>query len=249
MILDTLNDKQAQAVQSITGETLVIAGAGSGKTAVLTRRCAFLISQGARPGSILSVTFTNKAAQEMNHRIRKLLTEVGINIPFQPPWVADYTMAPLFCTFHSLGVRLLREYGHELDVKKEFNILDSDDQQKLIKLCQKELNIDPKVMPPKYASSFISLCKQELLLARDSSQVSRDYLPIFHEVYKLYEKKCIENQVVDFDDLILKSYLLLKNFPSVRQELQNRWEHIQVDEFQDINQAQFQLIKLLYEPV
>jgi DNA helicase II / ATP-dependent DNA helicase PcrA len=246
-IFDNLNSRQTEAVQSVEGETLVIAGAGSGKTAVLTRRCAYLITQGVVPGSILSLTFTNKAAQEMNHRIRQLLQEVGIYVPFVPSWSNDYLSSPLFCTFHSLGVKLLREFGTNIDLKKEFSILDSDDQLKLIRECQKELNIDPKVMQPSYVSHFISQCKQELLTATQSNEVSKDFLPAFHQVYARYENKCKQNNVVDFDDLILKPYLIIRDFGEVQETLHNRWKHIQVDEFQDINFAQFELVSLLYK--
>ena len=242
-----LNNRQTEAVKSVFGETLVIAGAGSGKTAVLTRRCAYLIAEGARPGSILSLTFTNKAALEMNQRIRKLLFELGYDLPFVPAWSLDYTNSPLFCTFHSLGVRLLREFGDLVGIPKAFTILDKDDQTKLVKTCQKELNIDPKVMAPSYAIHFISQCKQDLLVAADSHKIAQDYLPIFHQVYKAYEAKCRANAVVDFDDLILQPYLVLRHHPEARRACQNRWLHIQVDEFQDINLAQFELVAMLYK--
>lgn len=248
-IIDGLNLRQKEAVKSIYGETLVIAGAGSGKTAVLTRRCAYLIAEGARPGSILSLTFTNKAAAEMNQRIRKLLFELGYDLPFTPTWSLDYTNSPLFCTFHSLGVRLLREFGELVGVPKTFTILDKDDQLKLIKDTQKSLNIDPKVMAPNYAVHFISQCKQELLVAANSHKYSKDFLPVFHQVYKVYEERCRANGVVDFDDLILMPYLVLKNHLSARIICQERWRHIQVDEFQDINVAQFELVGLLYKEI
>lgn len=246
-ILDNLNDRQRQAASSVSGETLVIAGAGSGKTAVLTRRCAYMISRGVKPGSILSLTFTNKAAQEMNHRMRKLLQDCGINLPYVPVWSQDYQSAPLLCTFHSLGLRLLREFGERLDIPKSFGILDSDDQTKLIKECLKELNVDTKVLSPSFALHFISLCKQELLTPENSTKVSKDYLPVFHQTYKKYWQKCRFNGVVDFDDLILLTYLILRDYGEVREICHKRWKHIQIDEFQDINLAQFELVKLLYD--
>jgi DNA helicase II / ATP-dependent DNA helicase PcrA len=246
-LLDKLNDKQKQAVRSLDGETLVIAGAGSGKTAVLTRRCVYLILQGIKPGSILSLTFTNKAAKEMNERMRSLLAEMDIFLPYTPPWSQDYSSSPLFCTFHSLGVRLLREFGECIGITKEFNILDSQDQVKILRDILKEMNVDIKLMTPGYVSYFISLCKQELLTPENSNQLSKDYLPTFHTAYRKYAHYCRENNVVDFDDLIFLTYLILKNHPEIRQICQERWQHIQVDEYQDINYSQFQLISLLYE--
>jgi DNA helicase-2/ATP-dependent DNA helicase PcrA len=247
-ITDHLNDRQDQAVKSITGSTLVVAGAGSGKTAVLTRRCAYLIAQGVIPGRILCLTFTNKAAAEMNKRVRQLLHDVGIHLPEIPIWKEDYIQSPLLCTFHSLGVRLLREFGDRIDLKKEFNILDTDDQKKLVREIIKELNMDEKNLQPSLALYFISQCKQELLLAGDSRKLERDFLPVFHQIYRKYEEKLRQNQNVDFDDLLLLPYLVLKDHPDVRATLHQRWYHVMVDEFQDTNQAQFELLKLLMPP-
>jgi DNA helicase II / ATP-dependent DNA helicase PcrA len=244
-LLHSLNDKQSQAVQRVTGSTLVIAGAGSGKTLVLTRRVAHLIAQGVTPGQILCLTFTNKAAGEMNQRVRKLLEENGFNLPFVPPWKEDYVSAPLLCTFHSLGVRLLREFGDRIDLKREFTILDSDDQKRIAREIIKELNLDSKTYQPNPFIYFVSQCKQELLTADKSSQVSRDFLPVFHQFYRKYEQKLVASQAVDFDDLLLLPYLIMRDNPEVLQTLQDRWHHVMVDEFQDTNQAQFELVKLL----
>ena len=244
-ILENLNTRQIESVTSLEGSTLVIAGAGSGKTAVLTRRVAYLISQGEIPGQILCLTFTNKAAKEMNERVRKLLEEVNINLPNIPPWQNDYFRIPLLATFHSLGVRILREFGEEIDLKKEFTILDTEEQKKIIKQIQKELNIDQKNLQPSLVSYFISKCKQELLTPQDSHKISQDYLPVFHQIYKKYTEVLKKNQAVDFDDLILMPYLILRDSKKVRETLQNRWTHIMIDEFQDTNPAQFELVKLL----
>jgi DNA helicase II / ATP-dependent DNA helicase PcrA len=244
-IIEGLNQNQHAAAVQTQGSSLVIAGAGSGKTAVLTRRVAYLISQAVIPGNILCLTFTNKAAAEMNHRVRTLLNSVGIDLPFTPSWKQDYIQNPLLCTFHSLGVRLLREYGEKLDLKKEFTIIDSDDQKKLIRGILKELNVSEKTLQPSYALYFISQCKQELLQSGDSRKLTKEFLPIFHQIYAKYEQTLRTNQSVDFDDLILLSYILLRDFKEVRDELQARWKHVMVDEFQDTNPAQFELIKLL----
>ncbi len=244
-LLSGLNENQEKAVLSITGSTLVIAGAGSGKTAVLTRRCAYLIEKGVIPGSILSLTFTNKAAKEMDHRVRKLLQENGYNLPFVPAWQTDYLQQPLLCTFHSLGVRVLREYCDRIGLSSSFTILDSDDQKKIIRSILKEKNIDIKLVQPNLVVYFISQCKQEMLTADKSSQVSKEFLAIFHQIYKSYEERLKANDTVDFDDLILLPYILLRDNPDVQSELNNRWKHVQIDEFQDTNPAQFELVKLL----
>ncbi len=244
-LLHNLNDRQKQAVMQTTGSTLVIAGAGSGKTAVLTKRCAFLIAKGVEPGKILSLTFTNKAAGEMRLRVERELNSKGIYLPSIPPWKEDYTNQPLLCTFHSLGVRLLREFGEEIGVKKEFNIIDPDDQKKIIKKILKDLDISEKVVNPKLVSYFITQCKQELLTASQSRKLSKEFLPVFHKCYRKYEEELHDSQVVDFDDLLLLTYKLLSENEGVLDILRQRWTHLQIDEFQDTNQAQFEIVKLL----
>jgi DNA helicase-2/ATP-dependent DNA helicase PcrA len=244
-ILNGLNDRQIEAVTSISGSTLVIAGAGSGKTSVLTRRCAFLISQGVLPGQILSLTFTNKAAMEMNSRVIELLNNLGINIIPSKSWQNDYSSAPLLCTFHSLGVRLVREFGHHIDIKSTFSIIDNDDQKKIIKEILKQKNLDPKNISPDLVLYFIGQCKQNLLTSGDSKLLNKEFLPVFHQIYAAYEQTLRQSQSVDFDDLILIPYLILRDFEEVRTILQSRWSHLLVDEFQDTNQAQFELIRLL----
>jgi DNA helicase-2/ATP-dependent DNA helicase PcrA len=244
-ILGGLNSRQFEATKAVTGSTLVIAGAGSGKTAVLTRRVAYLIAGGTPGGQILCLTFTNKAAKEMNTRVNSLLENVGIFIPRVPIWSSDYQHAPLLSTFHSLGVRLLREFGEKIELKKEFSILDMDDQKKIIREILKELNVDQKNLQPSLVTYFISQCKQELLLARDSRKISKDFLPIFHQVYAKYEAKLKASSSVDFDDLILLSYILLRDNSDVRSTIQERWRHVLVDEFQDTNPAQFEIIRLI----
>ena len=245
LLLENLNDRQSEAVQSITGSTLVIAGAGSGKTAVLARRVAYMIAKGEVPGRILCLTFTNKAAGEMNHRVNNLLESAGIFLPNIPVWQIDHIQKPLICTFHSLGVRLLREFGDRIGLKKEFNILDTEDQKKILRAIMQELNIDTKKMQPSNAIYFISQCKQELLTARDSRKITKEFLPIFHQIYSKYEEKLIQNNTVDFDDLILRPFLVLRDNQDIREILRDRWWQVLVDEFQDTNRSQFELIKLI----
>jgi DNA helicase II / ATP-dependent DNA helicase PcrA len=247
-ILEGLNVNQSQAVQSVIDSTLVIAGAGSGKTAVLARRVAYLIAQGEIPGRILCLTFTNKAAGEMNNRVNKLLSSIDHNLPNILPWQIDHIQKPLICTFHSLGVRLLREFGEKVDLKKEFNILDTEDAKKIVRNIMKDLNIDVKKMNPSNALYFISQCKQELLTAANSRKLQKEFLPVFHQIYVRYEQELQNNQTVDFDDLILQPYLILRDNEDVRLTLRDRWWHVLVDEFQDTNQSQFELIKLICPP-
>jgi len=247
-LLDGLNEKQYQAVKSLEGSNLVIAGAGSGKTAVLTRRVAYLISQGVKPGKILCLTFTNKAAGEMNERVKNLLVAAGINLPVLKPWQEDYDNNPLICTFHSLGVRILREFGDKVGLPGQFNILDMDDQKKIIRGILKELNIDAKQNPPKLFTYFISQCKQELLTAGRSGDMSKEFLPVYHQVYAKYEAKLKENHTVDFDDLLLLPYIILNNNQDIREKIQERWYHLMIDEFQDTNTAQMEIVKLIQPP-
>jgi DNA helicase II / ATP-dependent DNA helicase PcrA len=244
-VIEGLNQKQSEAASRLAGETLVIAGAGSGKTAVLTRRCAFLIISGEDPGSILCLTFTNKAAREMNERVQKLLKQLNTDVQYSPSWSSNYTN-PLLCTFHSLGVRLIREFGTSIGIASNFGILDRDDQEKIVKNILKEKNIDPKLIPPNACLSFISNCKQELLDAEHSYDLGREVMDEYHRVYRAYELFLINNNSVDFDDLIFRTYTLLKEDKVAREIIQNRWRHIMVDEFQDTNNAQFNILKLLY---
>lgn len=248
LIFDGLNNKQLESVKAVSGSNLIIAGAGSGKTSVLTKRVAYLISEGTIPGTILCLTFTNKAAKEMRFRVFEMLKKIGLGFEEVPVWKNDYLNQPLLSTFHSLGVRLLREFGQSINLSSNFTILNTDDQKKIVKDILKELNIDQKNLQPSLALYFISLCKQELLLAKDSAKCSKEFLPVFHKIYNHYEKYLQENQVVDFDDLILLSYIILNNNPEIQEVLQNRWHHIMVDEFQDTNPAQFAIIKLLCPP-
>lgn len=247
-ILNGLNDKQLQAVQSLSNVCLVIAGAGSGKTSVLTRRVALLVLKKITSGQILCLTFTNKAAKEMNARVESVLQENEHYLPSVQPWQNDYISRPLLCTYHSLGVRIIREFGENLNINSNFSILDSEDQKKIVREILKELNVDQKNLQPSLALYFISKCKQELLDSQNSKKITQEFLPVFHQIYQKYEDKLNSSQSLDFDDLILKTYFLLKNFPDVRETLQQRWKHIMVDEFQDTNPAQFEIIKLLQPP-
>jgi DNA helicase II / ATP-dependent DNA helicase PcrA len=244
-ILEGLNKNQIEAVNTLSGATLVIAGAGSGKTAVLTRRVANLILNQVSGGEILCLTFTNKAAKEMNFRVQNLLQHSGFRIPPIRVWEYDYTKSPLLCTFHSLGVRLLKEFGEGIGLKPEFTVIDEDDRKKIIKELIKDNNLDPKKVQVSFVGYFFSQCKQELVTYDISSSEFPDYPPFMHKLYSQYEQKLKNNNSVDFDDLIFKTYLMLEKNPQVVEIINNRWTHIMVDEYQDTNQAQFKLVELL----
>jgi DNA helicase II / ATP-dependent DNA helicase PcrA len=245
LIHQGLNANQVKAVDNLSGATLVIAGAGSGKTAVLTRRVANLILNNVNGGNILCLTFTNKAAKEMNHRVNQLLEKEGIKIPPIRVWEYDYSRSPLLCTFHSLGVRLLKEFGTKIGIEPDFTVIDEDDRKKIIKELIKDNNLDPKKVQVSFVGYFLSQCKQELVTYHDSKTTFPDYPPFMHKMYEQYEGKLKNNNCCDFDDLIFKAYLLLSANSDVVTELNDSWTHIMVDEYQDTNQAQFKVIELL----
>ena len=216
--LDKLNKEQLEAVKTTEGPLLVIAGAGSGKTRVLTYRIAYLIlEKGISPYNILAITFTNKAAKEMKERIEKL--EVG---DVNDMWIS---------TFHSSCVRILRRDIDKLGYEKNFIIFDSSDQKTLIKECQKELNIDDKNFSYQYIISEISKAKNQLIKAKDylAQYQSNFRLSKVANVYMLYEKKLKENNALDFDDLIMKTTELLLENPETLMYYQNKFKYMLLD--------------------
>lgn len=231
-----LNPEQMEAVKSNSRAILVIAGAGSGKTRVLTRRITHLLAQGIiSPQEFLAVTFTNKAAFEMKDRIIELVTSLG----FPPPpdmWVS---------TFHAMGAKILRDHIHLLDFPTSFTIYDSDDQLKLIKSVLKDLNINDKTVNPKTVRDCISNAKSSCIYPSDLEALGDYWVSRFPEIYQLYEKKLFESSALDFSDLLFKTYDLLVKYPVVLESYQNQFKHILVDEYQDTNALQYKLIKLL----
>ena len=232
-MLEGLNDKQLEAVNSTEGPVLVLAGAGSGKTKVLTTKVAFLVKEKQiDPYNILAITFTNKAAKEMKQRVFKLLGKEASNIQIS--------------TFHSLGLLLIKENYKLLDLKSNFTILDSDDVLTVIKKILKNMNLDPKIYNPKAIRNKISSAKNELI---DSKKyeifANNNYEQIVLEVFKRYEAKLSINSSLDFDDLLLMPIKLFQKHPEVLQKYQERFKYILVDEYQDTNEAQYVLIKLL----
>lgn len=232
--LDKLNPEQLEAVKTTEGPLLVIAGAGSGKTRVLTYRIAYLIEKKkVSPYNILAITFTNKAAKEMKERVENLVTQVAKDI-----WIS---------TFHSSCVRILRRDIDKLGYDKNFVIFDSSDQKTLIKECQKEVNLDDKNFSYQYLISEISKAKNQLINPKDYliQNQTNFRLSKVASVYTLYEKKLKENNALDFDDLIMKTTELFLNNPEVLSYYQNKFKYILVDEYQDTNTAQFMLVSLL----
>ncbi len=242
--LTDFNPQQKEAIETTEGPLLVLAGAGSGKTRVLTHRIAYILDTGlANPENILAVTFTNKAAGEMKQRIATILTsqqsEVRTNkYKLQvPSWVG---------TFHSIGVRILKLYGEQVGVGTNFSIYDSSDQTMLVKESMKDLDISTKEVNPNAVHHYISSAKNELISPLDYQSYAQGYFQqIVADVYAVYEKKLRENNAVDFDDLILLMIKLFEQNSVVLSNFQEQFLYILVDEYQDTNHAQYQLIKML----
>ncbi|MDB4984118.1 MAG: pcrA [Patescibacteria group bacterium] len=241
--LETLNPKQAEAVLATEGPLLIVAGAGTGKTKTLTHRIYHLIHQGVHPRSILAITFTNKAAKEMRERVMHML-EADKGGTDQ----VRFHEVPLLCTFHSLGVRILRRFHQEAGLKKSFAILDSQDTMKIVKEAMEMLGINPKVHEPKKIRNFISSKKSDGFSAADFAKATHSaFTEIVTAVWTKYEELKSKESGVDFDDLLLKTLELLeKNIP-VRKALQNEWKYIHIDEYQDTNQVQYRIVQLLAE--
>ncbi len=236
-ITQHLNPPQKDAVETLDGPILILAGAGSGKTRVLTNRMANIIARGAAsPDEILCVTFTNKAAKEMEHRIYKTLSDIGAPIRSQL-WIS---------TFHSFCVRILRQHITLLDYKNGFGIYDSSDQLSQIKKVMKILNINDKMYPPKNFQGRISDAKMLALTPDELKKAGRPMMdPKTLEVYSLYETEMKKANSLDFDDLLLKTYELFRMYPDILESYQDKFKYIMVDEYQDTNRIQYLLVQML----
>ena len=233
-ILANLNPAQAEAVQYTEGPLLVLAGAGSGKTRVLTHRIARILSQGIPPYNILAITFTNKAAAEMRTRVENLVPEAARDL-----WVT---------TFHSACLRILRREIQALGYGSNFSIYDDADQQTLIKECLKELEIDEKQFQPRAMLGVISGAKNKLLTPDQYDRQAFDYFEqVAGRVYRLYQEKLFKNNAVDFDDLLMLTVRLFKEHPHVLGYYQTKFKYILVDEYQDTNHTQYVLVTMLAE--
>ena len=232
-LLNGLNPEQQKAVKATEGPLLIMAGAGSGKTRVLTHRIAYLmVEKSVNPYNILAITFTNKASREMRDRIQKMMGGVADEI-----WIS---------TFHSMCVRILRRDIDRLGFNRNFTILDTTDQQSVVKGILKDKNIDPKKHDPRAILGAISSAKNELIDPESYSKLVGGYMEqIISDVYAEYQKRLRKNNALDFDDLIMSTINLFKRVPEVLEYYQRKFQYIHVDEYQDTNRAQYTLVKLL----
>ncbi|HVS96947.1 MAG TPA: UvrD-helicase domain-containing protein [Puia sp.] len=237
--ISELNDRQKEAVLHVDGPIMIVAGAGSGKTKVLTTRIAHLLANGVDAFNILALTFTNKAAKEMKERVEKIL--------------GDTSARNLYIgTFHSVFARILRGEAHRLGYPANFTIYDTDDAKSVLKTVINELNLDDKHYKPNMVYNRISQAKNALV---GPAEYAGDYAiqqedmranrPAIAQIYEAYAKRCFKNQAMDFDDLLMKMYELLKNYPEALHKFQHKFKYILIDEYQDTNPAQYEIIKLL----
>ena len=229
MNLDTLNNPQKEAVTHINGPMLVLAGAGSGKTKVLTNRIAYLIENGVNPENILAITFTNKAAREMKDRVINLIGNTAYNIQIS--------------TFHSLGLKIIKENHQVLGYSKNFTIIDSDDSLTIIKKIMKDLNMGNQYYNPREIRNKISSAKNELMDIDKFARLEYDHKVV--EVYKIYLRKLKDSNSVDFDDLLVLPIKLFQGYPHILDFYQDKYQYLLIDEYQDTNEAQYILSKML----
>ena len=236
--LDQLNEPQRAAVQQIDGPVMIVAGAGSGKTRVLTYRIAYMLEQGVDAFNILALTFTNKASKEMRERIVSVVGAEAKNL-----WMG---------TFHSIFARILRIESEKVGYPRNFTIYDSDDAKSLIKSIVAEMKLDDKMYKPAQILGRISAAKNALIKAaaynQDPENASFDETtgrPRFGAIYATYEQRCFRASAMDFDDLLLKTHELLHNYPDVLNKYQHMFKYVMVDEFQDTNHAQYSIIRML----
>ena len=233
-LIEGLNDRQKEAVLATEGPCLVIAGAGSGKTKVLTHKIAYLITEKhIKPWNILAITFTNKAANEMKERVEKLVEEAAKDM-----WIG---------TFHSICVRMLRRYIDRIGFDSTFLIFDTSDQRTLIKECMKTLKIDDKMFTDRSVLAEISNAKNEMLEPKEyQTKYSGDYRKeVISRIYMLYQQRLKENNALDFDDIINFTIKILTENADALEYYTEKFHYVLVDEYQDTNKAQFTLVTLL----
>lgn len=238
--LDGLNERQREAVLTTEGPLLVLAGAGSGKTKTITHRIVHLIHQGVAPWQILAVTFTNKAAKEMRERASDLIKR------FPPSHLAAMDGYPLITTFHSFGVRILREFHDQAGLRRHFTIYDRSDSVRAIKNALEEAGYNPKEFEPRKILSMISRAKGDALSQTDFLDKASTYPErVAAEVWGKYEEKLRADQALDFDDLLLKTLRLIESNVEVKNILQERFRYIHIDEYQDTNKVQYEIARVL----
>ena len=237
--LNGLNEKQLEAVLHIKGPLMIIAGAGSGKTKVLTTRVAHLMHSGVDSFNILALTFTNKAAAEMKERVEKALGNTDARNLY-------------IGTFHSVFARILRAEADKLGYPKSFTIYDTDDSRSVIKAVVNDMGLDDKLYKPNILHNRISSAKNALVGPADyaldtflKQEDARSNRPAIAEIYASYAARCFKNGAMDFDDLLFKMHELLQNFPEVLHKYQHKFKYILIDEYQDTNPVQYQIAKLL----
>ena len=236
--LDKLNETQREAAMCIKGPVMIIAGAGSGKTRVLTYRIAHIIKQGNDAFNILALTFTNKAAKEMKRRIETVVGGEAKNI-----WMG---------TFHSVFAKILRVEAEKIGYPKDFTIYDTDDSKSLIKTIVKEMNLDEKLYKPGVVYNRISNCKNSLITAKEYIKIpelleadSSTGRPLLSKIFAAYQARCFKSGAMDFDDILLNTYALLKGHPDALNKYQHKFKFIMVDEYQDTNLCQYMIVKSL----
>jgi DNA helicase-2/ATP-dependent DNA helicase PcrA len=228
-ILKDVNEPQREAISHIEGPLLVLAGAGSGKTRVVTRRIAYLLSQGVKPRNILAITFTNKAANEMAERVAQFYK-------FKDLWVS---------TFHAFSARTLRRFAKHFDYPSDYSIYDTTDKTRLISRILKEFELDTSQWSPSDIESTISLAKSKMVSAESFSEHAEGFREnMLARIYERYEKNLKAASAWDFDDLLLRMVELLSNFEEVRERLQRRFQFVLIDEFQDTNLPQYLLARI-----
>ncbi|NBO91447.1 MAG: ATP-dependent DNA helicase, partial [Planctomycetia bacterium] len=229
-LLADLNQVQCEAVTHVEGPLLILAGPGSGKTRVITRRVAYLLHLGVHPGNILAITFTNKAAGEMKQRVEALMPGNRV----------------LISTFHALGARLLRQYATDVGLDKNFTIYDQTDRLRVVKMALENAAIDPGRFTPEGVMGAISKAKNELLSPQRYAEAARDFFTkMVAKVYPVYEEVLHSANALDFDDLLYWPALVLKNNAEIRAELDARFRYVLIDEYQDTNKAQYEIARRL----
>ena len=238
-ILEGLNDAQKAAVMCLTGPSLIVAGAGSGKTKVLTCKIANILSHGYKPYSVLALTFTNKAAREMKERIAGMVGDRAARMIYMG-------------TFHSIFLRFLRQYSELLGFPPGFTIYDKDDSKSMVKRIIKEMQLDDKIYKPNEISSRISECKNNFITPEDYDSHpelvesdKRTRRPLIRQIYRTYQTQCKQQGVMDFDDILLNTYRLLAQFPDAFAQIRARFQFILVDEYQDTNYLQYVILRAL----
>ena len=239
--MSTLNEAQQRAVEATDGPLLIIAGAGSGKTKVITHRILNLIQKGAAPRSILAITFTNKAAKEMRERVETLLTEnAGLNLPI------TMNERPFLSTFHALGVHVIKEHAGLLGLTRHFTIFDRSDSRRAVKQAMEQSSLDPKKFDPGVMLNMISRAKGEGIGYLEYHDAAKDYMEeTLAQVWEKYDAILAKEKALDFDDLLLKTAQLLERHEAVRMHYASIWKYIHIDEYQDTNRVQYRIAKYL----